>query len=81
MAQFDICEVITSRIIEQLQQGIIPWNKPWTGIQGGAISGATGRPYSLLNQKQDFASVGKVDTSIFKNAKGEIQSFTVSVIF
>lgn len=29
--------------------------------------------------KQDFASVGKVDTSIFKNAKGEIQSFTVSV--
>lgn len=50
MAQFDICEVITSRIIEQLQHGIIPWNKPWTGIQGGAISGATGRPYSLLNQ-------------------------------
>ena len=50
MAKFDVCELVTARIIEQLQQGVIPWNKPWTGVQGGAISGATGRPYSLLNQ-------------------------------
>lgn len=47
---FDIYEAITSRIIDQLEAGIIPWGKPWTGVQDGAISGATGKPYSLLNQ-------------------------------
>lgn len=50
MAQFDIYEAVTTRIIAELEKGIIPWEKPWTGVQGGAISGSTGRPYSLLNQ-------------------------------
>ena len=50
MAKFDIYEAVTERIIHQLQQGVIPWQKPWTGTQHGAISGTTGKPYSLLNQ-------------------------------
>lgn len=47
---FDIYEAVTARIIEQLEQGKIPWSKPWTGLQSGAVSGITGKPYSLLNQ-------------------------------
>lgn len=47
---FDIYAAVTDRIIAQLEQGIIPWEKPWTGVQSGAISGATGKAYSLLNQ-------------------------------
>lgn len=47
---FDIYAAVTERIIQQLEQGLIPWEKPWTGTQGGAISGTTGKPYSLLNQ-------------------------------
>ena len=47
---FDIYTAVTDRIIEQLEQGVIPWHKPWTGVQSGAISGITGKPYSLLNQ-------------------------------
>ena len=47
---FDIYAAVTDRIIAQLEQGVIPWHKPWTGIQSGAISGTTGKPYSLLNQ-------------------------------
>lgn len=47
---FDIYAAVTDRIIAQLEQGIIPWNKPWTGTQSGPVSGATGKPYSLLNQ-------------------------------
>lgn len=46
----DLYTEITNGIIEQLEQGIIPWKKPWTGVRTGAISHATGRPYSLLNQ-------------------------------
>lgn len=50
MAKFDIYEAVTGRIIDQLKQGVIPWQKPWTGTHDGAVSGATGKPYSLLNQ-------------------------------
>ena len=45
----DIYAEITSRIIDQLEQGCIPWAKPWIA-SGNAISRATGKPYSLLNQ-------------------------------
>ena len=45
----DIYAEVTSRIIDQLEQGIIPWQKPWIA-SGQAISRSTGKPYSLLNQ-------------------------------
>ena len=45
----DIYAEVTSRIIEQLEHNIIPWQKPWIS-SGSAISRATGKPYSLLNQ-------------------------------
>ncbi len=47
---FDIYAAVTDRIIQQMEQGIIPWQKPWGGITGNAYSGSTGKPYSLLNQ-------------------------------
>lgn len=45
----DIYAEVTARIIEQLEQGVIPWRKPWI-TSGAAISHSTGKPYSLLNQ-------------------------------
>jgi len=45
----DIYQEITSRIIDQLDKGIIPWHKPWIS-SGRAVSHITGKPYSLLNQ-------------------------------
>lgn len=44
-----ICEMVTNRLIEELEKGIIPWERPWHGGEG-AISHSTGKPYSLLNQ-------------------------------
>ena len=46
----DLYTEIANNIIAQLEQGVIPWKKPWTGVSSGAISHATGRAYSLLNQ-------------------------------
>lgn len=46
----DVYQIVTDRITAQLEQGIIPWDKPWTGTASGAISATTGKPYSLLNQ-------------------------------
>lgn len=45
----DIYTAVTDRIITQMEQGIIPWQKPWISA-GTAVSHATGKPYSLLNQ-------------------------------
>ena len=46
----NVYQIVTDRIIAELQKGIIPWERPWTGVREGAYSRATGRPYSLLNQ-------------------------------
>ena len=45
----DIYSEITNRIIDQMENGIIPWQKPWIA-SGNCVSYATGKPYSLLNQ-------------------------------
>jgi len=45
----DIYAEITNRIIDQMENGIIPWQKPWIA-SGSCVSYATGKPYSLLNQ-------------------------------
>lgn len=52
----NVYQMVTDRIIAQMEQGIIPWHKPWHGILGKrssedcAVSYESGRPYSLLNQ-------------------------------
>ena len=46
----NVYEMVTDRIIAELENGIIPWRKPWTGVRNGAYSRSTGRAYSLLNQ-------------------------------
>ena len=45
----DIYTAVTDRIIAQMEQGIIPWQKPWIA-NAKAISHTTGKAYSLLNQ-------------------------------
>ena len=45
----DIYAEITNRMIAEMEQGIIPWRKPWMAA-GAAISHTTGKAYSLLNQ-------------------------------
>lgn len=46
--------MVTDRIIEQMQKGIIPWRKPWHGAEATgedvAISYTSRRAYSTINQ-------------------------------
>lgn len=46
----DIYAEVTDRIIAALEAGNIPWHRPWAGVNDLAVSYATGKPYSLLNQ-------------------------------
>lgn len=45
-----VYEMVTDRIIKQLEIGIIPWEKPWTGVRSGAFNRVSKKSYSLLNQ-------------------------------
>ena len=48
MGKVDIREIVTRKIIEGLEQGEIPWQKPWVG--GGAVNHDINRSYRGLNQ-------------------------------
>ena len=41
----DVYQIITERIIEQLESGVAPWHKPWT-------AGAHGWPQNLVSGKE-----------------------------
>lgn len=45
-----VYEMVTNRIIEQLQNGIVPWQKPWHGLRSGAYNRISKKSYSILNQ-------------------------------
>lgn len=46
----NVYEMVTEKIIEELEKGRIPWQKPWTGVKSGAYNRISKKPYSLLNQ-------------------------------
>lgn len=50
----NVYQMVTDRIVEEMQKGIIPWQKPWKGAQATgedvAINYVTRRAYSVLNQ-------------------------------
>ena len=65
MAKINVYEMVTDRILAELEKGNIPWHKPWIRPTVSctyetvkvevdpttcAYSRSTGRPYSLLNQ-------------------------------
>lgn len=79
----NIYQMVTDRIIEQLENNIIPWEKPWTGTHTGAFNRISKRPYSILNQmllKHDseyatFKQWTELGGHIKKGEKSEIVVF------
>lgn len=44
---FNVYQMVTDKVIEQMNKGIIPWYRPWNGVADGAINYVTRKPYSL----------------------------------
>ena len=45
-AKANVYEMVTSRIIAELEKGNIPWEKPWTGVRSGAYNRISKKLYS-----------------------------------
>lgn len=79
----NVYEMVTDRIIKQLESGIIPWEKPWTGVRSGAFNRISKRSYSLLNQMllqhegeyATFKQWQELGGKIKKGSKSEIVVF------
>lgn len=49
--QTDLYAQITNAIVKEMENGIVPWQKPWqNGTFMGCVSHTSGKPYSVLNQ-------------------------------
>ena len=83
MAKFDLYQEITNRIVAKLEEGIIPWHKPWNGITTGAYNRVSKKHYSLMNQMllqhdgeyATFAQWSKLGGKIRKGEHPEIVVF------
>jgi len=81
-----VYEIVTDRIIKQLEAGTIPWRKPWNSayVQGqgeGPVSWDTQRPYSgvnlLLLDPGEYATYNAIQAAGGHVKKGEKASIAV----
>ena len=78
----DVYEIVTKRIIEQLEKGNVPWKKPWAGASG-TFNRISRKPYSLMNQMllsksgeyATFKQWTEIGGRIKKGQKGEFVVF------
>ena len=74
-----ICEMVAERVLEELKNGIVPWNKPWFGSDR-FVSHVNGKHYSLLNcimlgqpgEYATFNQISKEGGKVKKGAKSKV---------
>jgi antirestriction protein ArdC len=75
-----VYEIVTNKIIEQLEKGVVPWRKPW--INGGAVNWKTQKPYRGINafllesgEYATFTQIQEAGGKVKKGAKSQIVVF------
>lgn len=87
----NVYQMVTDRIVAQMQKGIIPWQKPWTvsgSAEDVAINFVTRRPYSFVNQMLlgkpgewlSWKQVGELGGKVKKGAKAGMVVFYKSLV-
>lgn len=76
----NVYQIVTDRIKEKLQQGEIPWRKPWVG-SSRPVSWERQRPYRGINQllldPGEYATFNQINQHGGKVKKGEKASIAV----
>lgn len=81
----NVYQMVADRIVAQLEQGIVSWQRPWTGVsgaEGGAINYVSRKAYSFLNQcllmqGGEYLSFKQIQDLGGRIKKGEKGSFVV----
>lgn len=80
MKNIDIYELVTNRIIEELEKGVVPWKKPF--LNSNAVNWVTQKPYRGINtmlvpegEYATFKQIKDAGGKIKKGAKGHIVVF------
>lgn len=75
-----VYEIITQKIIEQLEKGVIPWRKPW--VNNGSVNWVTQKAYrginSMLLEAGEYATFKQITDAggkVIKGAKSEMVVF------
>lgn len=83
----NVYELVTERIIEQMNKGIIPWQKPWSIVANGntngtnsAINYVTRKAYSPLNQMLLGESGEYLTWKQIESLKGKVKKGAISHI-
>ena len=74
-----ICEMVAERVLEELKNGVVPWNQPWFGSDR-FVSHINGKHYSLLNcillgkpgEYATFNQINKEGGKVKKGAKSRL---------
>ena len=45
----NVYEIVTTRVLDQLHKGTVPWRKPWSTITAGPRNLITNKPYRGIN--------------------------------
>lgn len=82
MSNAAVYQMVTDRIIAQMEAGIIPWLKPWHSTGERAVSRSTGKPYSFINQlllprPGEYATFKQINEAGGKVRKGEKSSTVI----
>lgn len=79
-----VYDIITQRIIDQLEAGVIPWRKPWGTSGNGEMpkNGMTGRHYSginllMLNWGEEYFTFKQIQEKHWNVKKGSKASIVV----
>lgn len=78
----NIYEMVTDRIIEQLEKGVVPWRKPWISKSGPAVNWKTQKAYRGINvmllepgEYLTFKQVQEAGGKVKKGSKSHIVVF------
>jgi len=76
----NVYEIVTERITKKLEQGVIPWRKPWNN-NGQAVNYITQKPYrginALLLDEGEYATFNQITEQGGKVKKGEKSQIVV----
>lgn len=68
----NVYEIVTQKIIEKLEEGVIPWRKPWTNAN--AVNWVTQKPYrginTMLLEPGEYATFKQITSAGGKVKKG-----------